>query len=164
MILDEEVFAVIMAVSIVASAIGIAVTLSPEIPEPFMALGLLNEECRMGDYPSTVTNNSIVDFCMFLANYMNKPVLYRLDYKISEDGQLPTNKTPLDLKPVMSWYGVLNNKQNTTKPIEVLIYSSSPRRIALVFELWVYDTNSRNWSYTGIWNHHYINVTPVIRP
>lgn len=163
MILDEEVFAVIMAISIVISAVGIAVVLSPEIPEPFMSLGLLNENCKMGGLPSTVMNNSVLRFCIFVSNYMNKPVLYRVDYKISEDGLLPINNTPLDLSPSKSWHGILNNKENTTMLVEVLVKSSSSRRITLVFELWIFDTSSQSWKYTGIWNHHHVNVTPVIR-
>lgn len=163
MILDEEVFAVILAISIVASAIGIAMVLAPEIPEPFMSLGLLNEECKMGRYPTTVQNNSFVELCIFVANYMNKPVFYRVDYKLSEDGSLPTNTTPLPVKPISSWYGVLNNKENTTIPVKVFVTTSEPR-VVLVFELWVYEPSIRNWKYTGIWNHLRVNVTVRLVP
>lgn len=158
MILDEEVFAVILAISVVASAVGIAVVLTPEIPEPFMSLGLLNEECKIGRYPTMVQNGSFVELCIYVVNYMNKPVFYRVDYKLSEDGSLPTNTTPLPIEPISSWYGVLNNKENTTIPVKVFV-ATHKSRVVLVFELWVYDSTIRSWTYTGIWNHLRVNVT-----
>ena len=41
MILDEEVFAVILAVSIISSALGVALVLKPESPEPLIAIVIL---------------------------------------------------------------------------------------------------------------------------
>ena len=161
LILDEEVFAVILAITIVASTVAIAFTLRPETVEPFTALGLLNEECKIGDYPRTVVNGSTIDLCIFVANYMGKPVYYEVLYKIGTSENLPSNTTPSPAEPVDKWIGVLNNKQNTTFKVKIPVYTSTlnTSEVALIFELWLYDTSTSSWVYSGRWNHLYVNVT-----
>lgn len=162
LIIDDEVLAIILAVSVVASVVGVVSVLRPEITEPFTALGLLNEDCRIGYYPRTATNNSLLRLCIFVSNYMGKPIYYKVLYKIGSSETIPTNTTPSPAESVLMWVGVLGNKQDTTTPVEVPVYTreSIPNRIALIFELWLYDTESKQWVYTGRWTHLYINITP----
>lgn len=158
-ILDEEVFAVILAITIIGSAIGVVMILMPGSSENFTAIGLLNSECKIGDYPRVALNNTYIDLCIFIANYMNKPILYKVIYKIGNETTLPTNSTPSDSEPLESWWGVLSNGGNTTFPVRVLVASPSIGRVALIFELWIYDTDKRDWVYSGEWVHLYINVS-----
>ncbi|MEM2253611.1 MAG: DUF1616 domain-containing protein [Desulfurococcaceae archaeon] len=164
LIIDEEVFAVMLAISVVASTVGIAVVLRPETVEPFTAIGLLNEDCRIGDYPTAASNNSFLNLCIFVLNHMGKPVYYRVIYKIGDRETIPTNTTPSLREPVLTWMGVLGDKQNTTKPIEVPVYTLEPlpSTVALIFELWLYDTELAQWIYTGRWVHLYMNITPLL--
>ncbi|MEM0025579.1 MAG: DUF1616 domain-containing protein [Zestosphaera sp.] len=162
LIIDDEVFAVILAVSVVASVIGVVSVVRPEVTEPFTALGLLNEDCRIGYYPKTAANDSTLKLCFFVSNYMGKPVYYKVVYKIGDSETIPTNTTPSPREPVLTWFGVLGNMQNVTELIEVPVYTRKPLpdKVALIFELWLYDTESTQWVYTGRWTHLYINVTP----
>lgn len=161
MILDEEVFAVILAITIVASVVGIAQVLRPEVVESFTAIGLLNSECKIGNYPDVAVNGTQLDLCLFIANYMGRPIYYKVTYKLGGKDLLPTNSTPSPMEPVTNWFGVLGNRDNVTIPIRVpiVVYTQIPRDIALIFELWLYDTGLGNWTYSGRWVHLYINVT-----
>lgn len=163
MLLDEEVFAVILAVTVVASIIGIAIVIRPEVTEPFTALGLLNKDCKMGEYPRTTPNGSYIDLCISVVNYMGKPVYYKVIYKIGDRETLPTNTTPSPVDNLAMWSGILIHGGNATTPVKIPVYvfDPLPRRIALIFELWLYNTQIRNWEYTGRWAHLYINVTPI---
>lgn len=161
MIMDEEVFAVLLAVTIVASVIGVALVIRPDVPEPFMAIGLLGENCKIGNYPRAVTNSSQVDLCMFVANYMGRPVLYKVVYKVGDRETLPTNTTPSPRDVILLWMGVLGNKENVTRPVivPVVVHGPGAREVALIFELWVYDTSISDFAYSGKWVHYYVNVT-----
>ncbi|MCC6053839.1 MAG: DUF1616 domain-containing protein [Thermosphaera sp.] len=160
MLLDEEVFAVILAVSIIASALGIALTLKPGNPEPFTAIGLLNEECKIGEYPEVVVNNSFIKLCIYLANYLGKPGYFRVVYRIALNETLPSNTTSSPENMVKEWRIMLGDGENKTFPINVPVYSlRGETRVALVFELWVYDGSANTWTYTGRWNHLYVNIT-----
>ncbi|MEM4482252.1 MAG: hypothetical protein QXK88_05010 [Desulfurococcaceae archaeon] len=164
MIIDEEVFAVLIAISVVGSVIGIATVLRPETVEPFTAIGLLSASCQIGDYPTKAFNNSALSLCIFVLNHMGKPVLYRVVYKVGDLETLPTNATPSPAREAMAWIGVLGNKQNATTSIEVPVYANGPlpTKVALIFELWLYDTELNRWVYTGRWVHLYVDVSPQI--
>lgn len=159
MLLDEEVFAVILAVSVIASVVGLVYLLKPVETEPFIALGLLGKDCLIGGYPKTVINNTRVELCLFIGNYLGGPVYYQVRYKIaSTPDQLPSNTTPSPLPTLSYWSGVLENNANTTFRVEVPVYTTSDSNTtALVFELWT--RSKEGWVYTGRWVHLYVNVT-----
>jgi len=159
MILDEEVFAVILAVSIIASALGIALTLRPLNPEPFTAIGLLNEDCRIGEYPKTVLNGSVLKLCIYVANYLGEPAYLKVVYKIATNTTLPNTTRPSPQPVIMEWRLVLNNGEEKEFKVSVPVHMlSNVTRVALVFELWQYSYAKGDWVYTGRWVHLYINV------
>jgi uncharacterized membrane protein len=160
LLLDEEVFAVILAVSIIASALGIALILRPENPEPFTAIGLLNEDCKIDEYPKTAWDNSSINLCIYVANYLGKPGYFKVVYKLATRETLPNNTTPSPEEALREWRFVLRDKEDKTFPISIIVYSiRGEAHVALVFELWLYDYSTRNWTYTGRWVHLYINIT-----
>jgi len=160
LLLDEEVFAVILAVSIIASTLSIALILRPENPEPFTAIGLLNEECKIGEYPKTAWNSSSVNLCIYTANYLGRPGYFKVVYKLAVNETLPTNITPSPEQALCEWRFVLGNKEDESFPVTVTVFSLRGEvRVALVFELWLYDNSKRDWTYTGRWAHLYINIT-----
>lgn len=140
--------------------------IKPEIPEPFTALGILNEECRIGDYPSKVYPNEWLQLCLFLYNHKTYPILARVKYKIGTNDTLPSNTTASPLSEVAIYDFLLGVKENVTQIINVpiLIDSENKTRVALIFELWIFDIEKREWVYTGIWNHLYVDVVKVPLP
>ena len=166
-ILDEEVFAVIIAITIVGSAIAIAQILRPEIVEPFNALGVLNEDCRIGEYPEYVYPRENLTLCIFVYNYRQYPALVQVRFKIGENATLPTNTSPSPSQVVKTFSFLIGSKENVTKVVIVPIAidrSYEGKKIALIFELWIYDIDKKEWIYTGIWNHLYVNVVRVPIP
>ena len=166
-VLDEEVFAVIMALAVVASVFAIAEVLRPKYPEPFTAIGLLNSQGKIGDYPTQVFPGENVSLKIFLANYLGHPALMQVRFKIGDNSTLPTNSTPSPQPTLRVFETILDSGENTTLPANLPIAVGSEyvgRRAALILELWVYNATSRQWVYTGEWNHLYVKVVEAPIP
>lgn len=159
MVLDDEVLAVLTAIVTVACVLAAALSL-PRSVEPFLALGLLGEKGKIGDYPTRVLAGEPVKLHVFVMNHLGKAALLKVVAKLGSRGRIPTNSTPLDAPPIWEYELVLGHGQNATIPVQ-LVLEQDGVNLALVFELWVYDTTSGTWAYTGRWNHLYINVTRV---
>ena len=160
-ILNNEVFAVILAIIIIGSIFSLAKVLQPGITEPFTAIALLNEECKMGDYPREVFVGENITLCILLYNYMGYPVLMQVKYKIGTSESLPTNTTPSPKPAIKVIEKLLDHNENVTLLIQVPILVNKSyvgKEIALIFELWIYDIDQRDWVYSGKWNHLYVKV------
>ena len=162
-ITDKEVLAVITALALVGSVVYAASLFRPKYIEPLTAIGLLDKDCTMGNYPSIMVNGENASLCLLLVNYNSTPALLRVDYKIAPPTELPSNTTPSPLRPLRVFYYALppgaNETHRITVPVEVNS-SLTGKRVALVFELWRYDPRAHEWRYTGEWVHLYVRVLP----
>ena len=166
-ILDEEVFAVLLAIIVVGSVFATAQILKPKVSEPFTAIGLLNEKCVIGEYPENVFPGENVTLCVFLYNHMGYPVLMNVKFKIGLESDLPTNSTPSPEPAIENFTVLLGHGENMTLPVKVPIVLSEKyvgKRVALIFELWIYDIDREEWVYSGRWNHLYVNVVEAPIP
>lgn len=166
-VLDEEVFAVVMAIVIVASVLGITQLLRPGVIEPFTAIGLLNSECRIGDYPKEVFEGEELRLCLYLYNHLGRPQLMMVKYKLGSSNVIPTNTTPSPEASLKSFKFLLNHDANITLPVRVPIPFNTGlvgKDVALIFELWVYDLDSNDWVYSGRWVHLYVKVREALIP
>ena len=98
MVIDDEVLAVLTAIVTVACALGIALSL-PRSPEPFTAIGLLNEQGKIGDYPRVLVAGEPVRLQVFVMNHLGKAAMLKVEAKIGARGRIPSNSTPLDALP-----------------------------------------------------------------
>ncbi len=161
MLLDDEVFAVLLAVVIVASTLGIAMVVRDQfVAEPFTAIGLLNENCRIGDYPKYVYPNQTIRLCLYVYNHMGKPVYWKIAYKVGDNKTLPTTNTTSPSPIIAEWRGALNHGFNVTRLVNVSIpeLPANTTRATLIFELYTYNTVEGRWEYTGRWVHLHVNI------
>jgi len=161
MIIDREVAAVIMALCIVGSVLGIAFVLRSSTLQPFIALALLNSHCVMGPYPRYVVLNTSIRLCIFIDNHLGEPIYWMVIYRIGTQSTLPTNTSPSSAPAIAVWHGILDNGKNITfrvsVPIKLPPSLVNASRIALIFELWIYEPG-RGWVYSGRWTHLYVEV------
>ncbi|MCS7099817.1 MAG: hypothetical protein NZ925_05705, partial [Sulfolobales archaeon] len=120
-VLDEEVFAVILAVSVIGSVLAASVALRPEPVEPFTSLGLLNSECKIGEYPREVYAGGEVELCVLVYNYVGYPVLAQVRYKIADRESIPTNTTPSRASALMNVTAVVPHRGELLRKIRVPI-------------------------------------------
>lgn len=162
-VLDEEVFAVILAISVVGSVLSLAAVLRPEVVEPFMALGLLDANCRIGKYPGEVSPGGEIELCVSIYNYVGYPILAQVRYKLADRGNLPTNTTPSKAVTIRNVTALVPHRQEVLRKVKLPIPVDAPQleKVALVLELWVYDLKTGSWVYSGRWNHLYVRVLRV---
>ena len=164
-LLDEEVFGVITALIVIGSVFSAALVLRPSNPEPFTAIGLLNENCKIGDYPDFVLTGENRTLCIFISNHMREPEAFMVIYKFGTPAdKLPTNTTPSPVKPVQTFYAILNSGQETIMKTQIHIPARPDligRNATLIFELWQYSTQENKWIYTGKWVHLHVRVEGI---
>lgn len=157
--LNDEVFAVILALSVVSSVLGIAITI-PRNPEAFTALGLLGEHERIGGYPREVYVGIPFELNIFIANYMGSAKLFMVKAKLGY-GSIPSESTPLGTPTLLEKFVVLCHSCNTTIPMTMTL-SEPFRNQTIVFELYVFDVKEKKWCYTGSYTFLRVNVSEVI--
>lgn len=157
MVLDDEVLAVLTAIVTVACVLAAALSIPRQV-EPFLALGILGEKGKIGDYPSTILAGEPVRLHVFVMNHLGRSAALKVVAKLGSRGNIPNSSTPLDSAAICEHVIVLTHGQNVTIPIQLTIEREGVN-VALVFELWMLNTTSGAWVYTGRWNHLYVNVT-----
>jgi len=135
--------------------------------ESFSAIGLLNEDCVIGRYPSFVLEGENVTLCVYVYNHMNEPEAFRVVYRLGNQSSLPTNQTPSPAPELRSIAVVLDHGQ------EALLREAFPvpkglaapgGNATMIFELWAYDPRSGEWVYTGRWVHLHVRVEEAPLP
>ena len=165
-LLDDEVFAVLTAIIVVASVFTAALIVKPSHTEPFSAIGLLDQNCKIGDYPDFVLIGENITLCTYISNHEGSPQAYMVKYKFTTPQDIPTNTTPSGARALLRRIVVLDDKQDTTFKVEIPIpYNPGMigRNATLVFELWKFDTVKDEWVYTGKWVHLHVKVLGVPR-
>ncbi len=160
---DREVVAVAAVLALVGSLIYAASLYRSKYIEPFTAIGLLNENCFFGGYPSVVVNGDNVSLCILLVNFNKTPALFRVVYRVATPSQLPSNSSPSGAPVLGTFLYALPPGANETFHVTVPVVVNESllgERVALVFELWRYAPSSHSWVYTGKWVHIYVRVLP----
>lgn len=164
-VISDEVFAVILAIVVVSSVISVATLLRPEVTEPFIAIGLLDGNCKLsGNYPKLVMVGSDVDLCLYIFNYKGYPVLAQVRYKIGRSHEIPTNTTPASLTSLKNFTKLLNHNEEALMRVKLPVIVNESLiggSATLIFELWVYDVGRSAWVYSGQWTHLHIEVVGV---
>ena len=165
---SREVQGVILAVITVSSLATAALIVNVVHHGEYDAIGLLNTECKIGGYPSTVIVPSNITLCLYVENHRAEASYYMIVYKIADNQSLPSAETPSPQSPLKEWRIVLAPMQNTTLrvvvPVTTANTSMREEKIALVFELWRFDPSNSTWVYTGRWVHLYVTPTHEVIP
>lgn len=156
MILSGEVWAVIMAVVLVGAVFAASqIIASNRVTEPFSELGVLGLRMKIGDYPKTVVAGEAFRLYVYVGNHMGKPMYYVVFVKLG-NATTPVNPTPTE--PFTRLDLILMHGENATIPIDIALTKPGVNE-RLVFELWVYDSTAKAFTYHERWCQLWINVT-----
>ena len=146
---DREVLAVITGLLIAGSAAGIISLFNHH--EPMEAVGLLDQDCRMLDYPEIVFPGETLNLCVMVINYNGRVEAYRVLYKFAQPPEAPTNETPLDSPALSEAILVVPSPGEASVAVQAPIpdWAEPGRNATLVFELYRLNTETMEWEYTG---------------
>jgi len=158
MIISGEVWAVILALIVVASVFTLAQAITAgRVTEPFSAIGLLGPKMKIGDYPTNVMLGDEIKLYVYIGNHMGYPVWYIVYAKLGNKTTFINSTVPAKLTPIWSYQVLLNHNTNTTIPV-TLVMNRTGVNLKLIFELWYIDPETGQQKYYA-WNHLYLNVT-----
>jgi uncharacterized membrane protein len=110
-------------------------------------------------YPTTVALNQPFQLYGYLANQEGAPQYYHVLIKEAGPHVLVSRTNSANAPVISEYYLVLDSNQ--TKTIPMSMKASTAGTQVLIFELWAYAPSGSGWSfsYTGIFNQIWLNVT-----
>ena len=157
--IDDEVKAIILAIVIVTGTLSIAqVAAYRRVSEHFSAMGLLGPGMKIGDYPRTVLVNQTISLYLFLDNHEGRTVYYIIYAKLGDRQTMISENRSAEAPILYTYEVILTHGMNTTIPLS-LKFSKPMSNARLIFEMWVYDPETRMPRYHGRWNQLWLNIT-----
>jgi uncharacterized membrane protein len=122
----------------------------------YSEIGVLGPNRQLGGYPANVTTTQVVSLYGFIANHEGSVQFYQFLVKLGNQTTQVSNITSASAPIIFSSSEFIDDNQSLTFPINLtLTHSGSNQR--LIFELW--DYNATQFTYTGLWNQIWVNVT-----
>ncbi|MEM2739200.1 MAG: DUF1616 domain-containing protein, partial [Candidatus Bathyarchaeia archaeon] len=162
-ILDEEVLAVLAAILVVSAVFAVAYTISyGRVVEPFSELGILGSKGKIGDYPREVLVGQPFQLNVYVGNHEGRAMFYKILVKhVAGSNASP----PIAVDPILEVRVILQHNSSRTTQIWITLYEPTARS-RLVFEMWIFNESIGGFSYKGIWNQLWLNVSsiPFVEP
>lgn len=158
MITNEEVWAVILAIMVVASVFAVSQAyLAGRVVEPFSELGLLGRYMKIGDYPRELVVGDNATFYIYVGNHMGRPMYYIVQVKLGDNA---TDIDPSPLEPIYVYERVLLHNETWIFRVDLPVERPGPNQ-RIIVELWIYNETINDIQYHGRWNQLWINVTAI---
>ena len=154
--------------SVIALAIitilAVFVAVQPVIPsnsEHFSELGILGPQQTIANYPTNITKGEAFSLYAYVGNHEGASEYYQVLVKLVTNTNYVISNTTSANAPIISSYSyVLDNGRNTTLPMNLSI-NQTGTNLRLVFELWSFDSLSSSFSYSGLTDQLWVNVTSI---
>lgn len=146
---------------VVITILAVFVALQPVIPsnsEHFSELGILGPQQTIANYPTTLTKGHPFLLYAYLGNHEGTAEYYELVVKLGNASTVISNATAANA-PVISTYSyALDDGKNTTLPMQLSI-NENGTNLRILFELWSFDTTSSAFTFAGLTDQLWVNVT-----
>ena len=146
---------------VIVTALVLAVVVSPLIPaggEKYSEIGVLGPSLKIGGYPTSVAVDQQIRLFVFVGNHQREVSYYQVLLKAGNQSTVITNSTSADLPTIVERSLVLADNKSSTIPVTFAIPTAGLNQ-RVIFELWSFDVATSHFSYTGLWNQVWINVT-----
>ncbi|MEM2297768.1 MAG: hypothetical protein QXH10_10145 [Ignisphaera sp.] len=136
MILNSEVWAVVMAVILVGTFSQHHSSSWLAELETFSKLDVLGPRMKIGDYPKTVVVGEEFKLYSYAGNHMDKPMYHVVLIKL---GNTSKSVDPMSAEPFIRIDLILLHGENRTIPIDIALTEPDINK-GLVFKLWIYNS------------------------
>jgi uncharacterized membrane protein len=157
--MDKEVKAALVATIV---AIGIFFAAQPIIPQPttkgFSELAILGPDQTLSGYPTQVVVGGHFLLYGYVENEMGFVEYYQSLVKLGSQYTKVSNLTAANAPVLSSYLKLLSNTDSADFPVDLAINQTGTNQ-RLIFELWSYDSSLSSFTYTGLWDEIWLNVT-----
>ena len=156
--MDRETATLALAVVTMLAVLAAVYPILPSNNEAFSELGVLGPGQKIGGYPTTVTAGQGFSLYVYVGNHEGRAEYYQVQVKEGNQGTVLSNSTSAGIPAVQTDSLVLGDNASTIFPVS-LSMSTAGLNQRLIFELWMFNSTTGNFAYTGLWNAIWINVT-----
>jgi len=157
-VVDRDTAVLALAVVTILAVLAAVYPILPTNNEPFSELGILGPGQKIAGYPTTVAVGQQFPLYVYVGNHEGVIEYYQVLVKEGNQATVISNSTSANLPPVLADSLVLGDNSSTTFPV-TLSMSTVGLNQRLVFELWMFNATTSNFTYTGLWGQLWINVT-----
>jgi uncharacterized membrane protein len=156
--LDKETGVLALAVVTILAVLAAIYPILPANGENFSELGVLGPGQKIGGYPANVVIMRQFTLYAYVGNHEGEAEYYQVQVKEGNRATVVSNSTSANLPPVLTTSLVLGDNSSTVFPVTVSMTSAGLNQ-RLIFELWMFNSTSSSFGYTGLWNGIWLNVT-----
>lgn len=156
--MDRETATLALAVVTLLAVFAAVSPLLPSNAERFSVLGLLGPTQQIGGYPSTVVVGHHFLLYAYVGNHEGTVSYYQVQVKAGNQNTAISNTTSASAPLLLTRYVVLADNASATLPVTLSMPTAGPNQ-RLIFELWMFNTTTAQFAYTGLWNALWLNVT-----
>lgn len=156
--MDKETGTLALAV---ITMLAVLVAVSPLLPasqEQFSELGVLGPSQEIGGYPTSVAAGQQIQLYTYVGNHEGVVGYYEVFVKVGNQSTAISNSTSAQARVLFNHFLVLSDNASTTFPVMVSIPSPGLEQ-RLIFELWLYNSTTSDFAYTGLFGQLWLNVT-----
>jgi len=158
--LDRETAGLALAVVTILAVLAAVYPILPTNGEQFSELGVLGPGQKIGGYPTSVAVGQTFNLYVYVGNHEGESAYYQVLVKEGNQATVVSNSTSADLPPVLTEPLILGDNASSTFPVTLSMGTAGLNQ-RLIFELWMLNTTTSNFGYTGLYNQIWMNVTGV---
>ena len=113
---------------------------------------------KIGGYPTTVAARQPFTLYVYVGDHEGVVGYYQVLIKEGNQATVVSNSTAANLPPVMTNSFVLDDNSSIIFPVSASMVTAGLNQ-RLIFELWMFNSTTTSFGYTGLWNQIWINVT-----
>lgn len=156
--MDRETATLALVVVVVLAVFAAVAPLLPSNAEHFSELGILGPGQKIGGYPTTAAVGQGIQLYAYVGDHEGAVGYYQVLVKAGNQSTAVSNSTSADAPVLLTHYLFLSSNSSTVFPVTVSMPTAGLNQ-RLIFELWMYNDSASQFTYTGIWNQLWINVT-----
>jgi len=156
--LDKETGVLALAVITILAVLAAIYPILPSNGEAFSELGILGPGQKIGGYPTSVAVGQTFTLYVYVGNHEGGAEYYQVLVKEGNQATVVSNSTSANLPPVLTNSLVLGDNSSSVFPVTIFM-STAGLNQRLIFELWMLNSTSSGFGYTGLWNDIWLNVT-----
>ena len=156
--MDRETATLALAVVTMLAVLAAVYPILPSNGEAFSELGVLGPNQKIAGYPTNVAVGQQFTLFVYVGNHEGQAEYYQVMMKEGNQGTVVSNSTSAEIPAVQTNSLVLGDNSSTISPVSLSMHTAGDNQ-RLIFELWMLNSTTGSFAYTGLWAQLWMNVT-----